>query len=387
MGQTMRVVAIAKDLQRRGHDIRFIAAGKLIPVIKNFGLDVLEAEAMPEMAPYSKPQSASAMDGEAFVAMAQAVMEKIMQLEVAMALQEKPQLIVSGTISGPSAARQAGVPSLLTILQPHGEKTLHMFKSRMRQQGEQAMKKIVDRIFGMIGAADIIVLEGMPEISGGVTFENYGSALQGIKDKIRFAGPLLVEEPDKLPERSRLKQMHIGGPHKQMAYITIGGGSALIGEQFLKTVLDALRLIPEVTGVIATGIDISPATVVSYKPPANAVIRGFVPGTEMIKASDVTVFHGGSSTLMTCIACGTPAVVIPSMAEQEDNGNVLVQAGAGIVLDKQVLTPAILAEAIQRILRDNSYRTCAQALKMLGKKYGGAAAAADWAEQLVKVSQ
>lgn len=387
MGQTMRVVAIAKSLQRRGHDIRFIAAGKLIPVIKNFGIDVLEAESMPEIAPYSKPQAATGMDGETLVAMAQDVMGKIMQLEVAMALKEKPQLIVSGTISGPSAARQVGVPSLLTILQPHGEKTLHMFKSRMLQQGEQAMKKIVDGLFGMMGAADMIVLEGMPEISGGVNFKNYGPVLHDLKDKIRFAGPLLVEEPDRLPERGSLKQVHIGGPDKQMAYITIGGGSALIGEQFLKTVLDALRLIPEVTGVIATGIDIPPATVVSYNPPGNALIRGFVPGTEMIKASDVTVFHGGSSTLMTCIACGTPAVVIPSMAEQEDNGNVLAQAGAGIVLDKQALTPAMLAEAIQRILQDNSYRTCARELKMVGKKYGGAGAAADWAEQLVKVSQ
>lgn len=64
------------------------------------------------------------------------------------------------------------------------------------------------------------------------------------------------------------------------------------------------------------------------------LIRGFVPGTELIKASDITVFHGGSSTLMTCIACGKPAVVVPSMAEQEDNGAVLAQNGAGIVLDK-----------------------------------------------------
>jgi UDP-N-acetylglucosamine:LPS N-acetylglucosamine transferase len=106
--------------------------------------------------------------------------------------------------------------------------------------------------------------------------------------------------------------------------------------------------------------------------------------TQKYSASDVTVFHGGSSTLMTCIACGTPAVVVPSIGEQEDNGNVLAQFGAGIVLDKETLTPAIMAEAMQKIISDSNYRTGAQRLKVLGERYGGADAAADWAEQLVR---
>lgn len=159
----------------------------------------------------------------------------------------------------------------------------------------------------------------------------------------------------------------------------------LIGERFLQLVLEALRLVPEVTGVIATGIAISPQAIHSFAPPANAVILGFAPGTELIKASDVTIFHGGSSTLMTCIACGTPAVVIPSMGEQEDNGAVLAEHGAGIVLDKASLTPAILAEAIQQVLGSAGYRQCAQRLKELGQQYGGAQTAADWIEKSVGV--
>lgn len=384
MGQTMRVAAIAKALQRRGHDVRFIAAGKLIPVIRNFGIDVLETMAMPQTEIYTNPQAVASMPKEQLMAMMQDFMTKMVQVEIEAATSEQPDLIVSGTISGALAAHQLHIPSMMVFLQPHGEKTLNMFKGRIAEHGGQEIKTVMERILGMMEAADMLVLEGMPEISGGVTVERFGGLLQGLKEKIRFTGPLLQQYPDQLPDRDQLKQIHIGDAHKPMAYITIGGGSPLIGEQFLKTVLDALRSVPEVTGVISTGIALAPETIEQYAPPGNAVIRGFVPGTEMVKASDVTVFHGGSSTLMTCIACGTPAVVVPSMGEQEDNGNVLCQFGAGIMLDKQTLTPAILAEAIRRIIGSDNYRMAAQRLKLLGENYGGTGAAADWAEELMR---
>ncbi|WP_371381666.1 glycosyltransferase [Sporomusa aerivorans] len=371
MGQTMRAVAVAKALQRRGHEIKFIAAGKMVPVIKSFGIDVCEADSMP------------GVPSAEIIPRMPEIMKEIKQIEMDAARREKPQLIISGTISGSTVARELKVPSIMTFLQPHGEKTINVFKGLMRHYDEQVMKTLLAGLLNAFEAANLIVLEGMPEISGGVTLETFGDALQSSKEKFRFAGPLLVEYPDQLPERDELKRVHIAEAHKKMAYITIGG-SAMIGEQFLKTALESLKMIPEVTGVISTGIDISPEAIRNFDPPGNAIIRGFVPGTEMIKASDVTVFHGGSSTLMTCIACGTPAVVIPSMGEQEDNGGVLAQAGAGIVLDKKTLTPAILVESIQKVLHDSTYRTNAQQLKTTGEKYGGAGAVADWAEDLMQ---
>jgi len=381
----MRVVAIAKALQRRGHEIQFIAAGKLIPIIKNFGINVLEVSDMPEIEGYGDLKEGNNIPKGDFMAKMQDIMGKIAKMEAEEFKREKPDLILSGTISGPSAAHQQGIPSMMAFLQPHGEKTMNMFASRMQNSGQET-KEMMDKILGMMEVANIIIVEGMPEISGGATFERFGQTLKKLQGKIRFTGPLLIEDPDQLPSRDELKKLHIGDANKSMVYITIGGGSPLIGEQFLEIVLDALRMVPEVIGVISTGIGIPPETIEKYAPPSNAVIRGFVPGTEMIKASDVTIFHGGSSTLMTCIACGTPAVVIPSMGEQEDNGHVLAQFDAGIVLDKQTLTSTILAEAMQTIIDSDSYRIGAQRLKLLGQKYGGAEVAADWAEQLVRES-
>ncbi len=379
MGQTMRVAAIAKALQRRGHEIRFIAAGKLIPIIEKLGIDVVEADDMPEFDYPSKEER----ETEDFMVRMQDMMGKIMKIETEIAQKEKPDMILSGTLSGAQAAKKLGIPAVMVFLQPHGQKTVNMFSSRMNDQSKGDSSIAKERISSMMEAASLIILEGMPEISGGIKFEDLGNGLAAKSNNISYCGPLLTLYPNQLPAREELKALHMGDRNKRMVYITIGGGSQLIGEQFLKIVLDALRMMPEITGVIATGVAISANVINKYEPPDNAIIRGFVPGTEMIRASDVTVFHGGSSTLMTCIACGTPAVIVPSIGEQEDNAAVLAQYSAGIVLDKETLTPGILAEAVQKIIGDTSYRAGAERLKALGEKYGGAEAAAAIVENIV----
>ena len=381
MGQAMRVIAIAKTLQRRGHDVRFIAAGKLIPVIRNFGLDVLEADNMPDIQHTGTLQDLKAEPSEATLTQMKELLEKMVELERTMAKKVCPDLIVSGTVSGATVARSLGIPSALVFLQPHGQKTVQMVSKVINRQGA-AEKQTGTSLQSMLGAADLIIMEGMPELGGDLAMDFFGAGLGEIKEKIRFCGPLLVESPDQLPDRFLLKQKHLGNGERNLAYITIGGGSPLIGEQFLATVLKALQLTPDITGVVATGLAISPNTIKAYRPPVNAMVKGFVPGTELIKASDVTVFHGGSSTLMSCIACGSPAVVIPSMGEQEDNAAVMARFQAGIVLEKASLTPDKLAEAMRTVIRSESYRTGAQALKRLGDAYGGAEEAANWVEQL-----
>ena len=369
----MRVVAIAKALQNRGHDIQFIAAGKLIPIIKEFGIDVIEVNDMPQ---FEIPADQAGKD--AMMTKLPDILGKLVEIETEVAKKAKPNLILSGTLSGARVAQQLGIPVMSIFLQPHGMKTVTMIADRIAGNAEKMRGIMTD----ILGSATAIVLEGMPEIGGEINFEDFAQELATIKNKVYFSGPLLTQYPSTLATRDELKTLHIGDQHKTMVYITIGGGSALIGEQFLKTALDALKMMPDIVGVIATGMAFPVEVLNKYEPPSNAIVRGFVPGTEMIKASDVTIFHGGSSTLMTCIACGTPAVVVPSIGEQEDNGAVLEQYGAGIVLNKKMLTPKILANAIYKILSDPTYREKAEELRTLGEKYGGADAMASLAEKI-----
>jgi UDP:flavonoid glycosyltransferase YjiC (YdhE family) len=379
MGQTMRVVAIAKELQRRGHEIKFLAGDKLISVIEGYGFDVIEFVNMPQMGFLSEKPLETSKQREEKMQKMQEIMDKIRTMELETGRKEQPDVMLCGTLTGGQAAKQLGIPSVFACLQPHGKKTLEMFS-----KGLQENDRLITYFHEVLDEASLILIEGIPELGHEADLANNMEWTSLLKEKIRFTGPLLIDDPDKMPEQEVLKMRHIRESQTKMVYVTIGGGSKLIGEQFLRIVLEAFHLLPEVKGVISAGLNIPPEEFSGFNPPKHVSIYDFVPGTEMIKASDVTVFHGGSSTLMTCLACGKPAVVIPSMGEQEDNAAVLGNHGAGIVLEKETLTATILAEAIEQILQDGSYQRKAEELKTLCKVYGGAAAAASMIEKLVR---
>ncbi|OAT80715.1 hypothetical protein A6M21_12700 [Desulfotomaculum copahuensis] len=380
LGQTMRVVAVAKELQRRGHEVAFLAGEKLIPVIEGYGLRLLELPPMPKMDfPAGLLFKAGEQQQEEITVKIKEIMRQMAAAEKKAIETEKPDVMLCGNLTGPLTAKAAGIPSVLIFLQPHGPKTIALFTRRLSNQ--EASRR---NIYEVLEAAGLLLMEGMPELGEQAltpAFDEWGAAL---KNKLHFTGPLPVDKPESLPGQEELKKRHAGCADKPLVYVTIGGGSPLLGEEFLSLVLDMFREQPETNGVVSTGLALDPDRAAGFNPPPNVSMHQFVPGMELIKASDAVVFHGGSSTLMNCIACGRPAVVIPSMAEQEDNGAVLAGHGAGIVLDKNSLTPFVLAEAVKKLLTGRNYRSGAQALQKLGQRYGGAAGAAARVEELVR---
>lgn len=370
----MRVVAVAKALQRRGHEVKVLAGEQQIPIMQSQHLDCFTMPSPPKLdSPFQVLLGTDEKAKEEIRTRIREIMQPIAEAEKEFILSEKPDVIVCGNLTGPSSAKTAHIPCAMVALQPHGVKTIEFLTGRLPSFSQS---------FDLLNSVNLLIIEGMPELDGGASIGLQGEWAELFKGKARFTGPLLAEVPEGLPPREELKVRYTGSKEKPLIYVTIGGGTPLIGEDFLALALDAFRTLPDVNVVIATGLALEPEQLAGYNPPDNVAIRGFVTGLELIKASDVTVFHGGSSTLMTCLACGTPAVVVPSMAEQEDNGAVMAQNGAGIVLNKKDLTPAVLAEAIKKILADCSFRDNAQRLKDLGKKYGGAEAAAAFVEQL-----
>ncbi|CAA7600233.1 lactose synthase/undecaprenyldiphospho-muramoylpentapeptide beta-N-acetylglucosaminyltransferase [Acididesulfobacillus acetoxydans] len=375
LGQTMRVVAVAKELKRRGHQVKILAGEKQIPLMQSQGLDSIPMPTLAIDFPFGAMWGAGGEPREEVMARLKKSIEPLAKAEQEIVRREKPEVLVCASFTGPSSARACDIPCAMVVLQPHGRKTMEFATQRL-QAGT--------RFLEMLKAVNLIIMEGMPELDGGIAAEIKGEWAEALREKVRFTGPLLPESPENLPAREELKLRYGGRQEGALVYVTIGGGTPLIGKDFLSLVLEAFRPLPDVHVVMATGLALEPGELAEYDPPPNVSVRGFVPGLELIKASDVTVFHGGSSTLMTCLACGTPGVVVPSMVEQEDNGAVLAANGAGIVLAKNGLTAAALAAAVQKILQDPAFRRNAQKLRQLGEKYGGASAAAKMVEEMSK---
>jgi UDP:flavonoid glycosyltransferase YjiC (YdhE family) len=375
LGQTMRSIAVARALRRRGHEVVFLTGAKLAPIVAQHGLRALEAPPSdPALAPSFLAALGTAEDRARALAAFESSIPDLIAVDARAIAAERPDAVLAANLTGAIAAHAAGIPSAIVILQPHGARTVEAFTTQAERS--PVIQSILEEAADSVS---LVLVEGMPELGAGATLPfTWATRSAG---KVRYTGPLLADPFEELPPRAELRARHAGVGDEPLVYATIGGGSPLIGESFLLLVIAMFRRAPGLRGFIAAGLDVLPERLTEL--PDNVILRGFVPGTELVAASDVTVFHGGSSTLMTTIACGTPSVIVPSMVEQEDNAACLAAQGAGIVVEKEALTPEGLLTSVQTILGDPAYRRNAARLQELGRRAGGAESAAALVEALV----
>lgn len=122
--------------------------------------------------------------------------------------------------------------------------------------------------------------------------------------------------------------------------------------------------------------------------PANFHHVSYVPGQAMAERSTLMVHHGGYSSVMTGLAAGAPAVIVPTSTERESNARRCAVLGAGEIVmpvngddGEKTIDLTDFSSKIQRVLTEPRYRNSAQRVSQSMRKYGGAAAAADRIEQ------
>ncbi|WP_410655370.1 nucleotide disphospho-sugar-binding domain-containing protein [Amycolatopsis sp. lyj-112] len=77
---------------------------------------------------------------------------------------------------------------------------------------------------------------------------------------------------------------------------------------------------------------------------------GRLPLSEVLRACDLAVHHGGQGTTLSALGAGLPQVVLPAFDDQFDNGAAVVRAGAGICLPLAALTPTAVGDHCGRLL-------------------------------------
>ncbi len=110
--------------------------------------------------------------------------------------------------------------------------------------------------------------------------------------------------------------------------------------------------------VVSVGRDRDPATLGIEAPNIRAV--AYVPASLLLPHCDAVVSHGGYGTTMAVLTHGLPHVVVPQSApDQWVNAHCTVSLGAGLALERDDFTPARIRDAVDSILTDPTYRTCA----------------------------
>ena len=154
-------------------------------------------------------------------------------------------------------------------------------------------------------------------------------------------------------------------------------GTVHLEPRVLKAVAQGLAGRP-VQVIITTGKHRDPSTLdLGLNPlPPNIHVRQWVPLNPLLPKLSAMVTIGGPSTMMPAIQLGVPVVIVPFAWDHPETGWRLQASGAGIHLLPQDCTPENMRQALERVLRDPSYRQNALRLANTFQPLGGAPAAA-----------
>lgn len=89
--------------------------------------------------------------------------------------------------------------------------------------------------------------------------------------------------------------------------------------------------------------------------PANFFIEDYAPGLKLMEVSSLVVCHGGNGTIYQALSRGVPIIGMPTMHDQWFNMERVEDLGVGIKLDEKKFRPEHLANAVERILADETF--------------------------------
>jgi MGT family glycosyltransferase len=117
--------------------------------------------------------------------------------------------------------------------------------------------------------------------------------------------------------------------------------------------------------------------------PDNALVVEFAPQLALLERAAVMITHAGMNTTLESLSRGVPLVALPRSADQPGNASRIERAGAGLRASFLHCTPKELRRLVERVLTEETFRRKARELGQAIIAAGGAARAAEIAEQAV----
>jgi UDP:flavonoid glycosyltransferase YjiC (YdhE family) len=148
------------------------------------------------------------------------------------------------------------------------------------------------------------------------------------------------------------------GDDRPLVYLTFGSVAPTMElfPSLYQAAIDALADLP-VRVLVTVGRDRDPADLGPV--PDNVHAERWVPQRQVMPHASAMVCHGGFGTLRLGLTSGVPLVVLPLFADQPHNARRVDQLGAGIALERGPDGVSGLAQAVETVVGDASYRTAA----------------------------
>jgi MGT family glycosyltransferase len=150
-------------------------------------------------------------------------------------------------------------------------------------------------------------------------------------------------------------------------------------DQVFRTILDAVRAIPESQLVLSVGNNLNIADLGLI--PSNAIVLNRVPQIEVLKRAALCITHAGVNTTLESLSEGVPMVAIPIGFDQPGIAARIAYHGVGEFIEVEELTQERLAELIKKVLKNHGYRDKARYFQKVIAETRGLDIAADVIEQ------
>jgi UDP:flavonoid glycosyltransferase YjiC (YdhE family) len=89
----------------------------------------------------------------------------------------------------------------------------------------------------------------------------------------------------------------------------------------------------------------------------NILVKDFLPAHRVLPMCDLAIVHGGQGSVQSAISAGVPLIGFPLQPEQNFNLRQVERHGGGCCLSLRSLKREKLRSAVDRVTRDESYRS------------------------------
>lgn len=121
--------------------------------------------------------------------------------------------------------------------------------------------------------------------------------------------------------------------------------------------------------------------------PQNFVIMDYVPQLEVLKHADLFITHGGMNSANESLYYSVPMIAVPHFFDQPIVAYRVAELGAGIVIEKDKVSPEILKAAAVSIFSEARYRECSEKTGKTLRAAGGYKKGVDEIINLIHSSQ
>ncbi len=379
-GHSNPALAVLKELVERGHEVVVYNAAafreKFAPTRAAF-------RPLPEPMPTEREVAEALHDFINAPLLLSSVAPGLTRFLIDAFTADRPDLVIydSAAMWGYVAARYLDIPQVCFI-------TTFVLDGSARAIGLGTMARYIwsalPHVPRLLRWRRSMAREFGPENSGGLTeyadqnivftSEAFHPPNEFIDERFSFVGPSI--NPATRDGAFPFEQL-VTGPK---VYISLGTINHL-NAAFYRTAFAAFAGYPA-QFILAAGKNTDMATL--GDPPANFIVRPYVPQLDILQQVDAFITHGGMNSVHEGLLSGVPEIVIPQHVEQLLNGKQVAATGAGVLLgsgttDGQV-TVAQLRAALDTVLDDPAYREAAERIGATLREAGGYMRAADLVE-------